>query len=111
MQQLPLRLASSSAEAHPGSCCTDKPRPSEQALLATAKAAFAKGLGCAWDCDASDVDLWEMGDGTTLFYFLSGNQGNHIFAALGCARPLAVDCSRWAMPLQSTHPVDCSRWL
>ena len=39
--------------------------------------------GCAWDCDASDVDLWEMGDGTVLFYFLSGNQGNHIFAALG----------------------------
>jgi hypothetical protein len=25
----------------------------------------------------------EMGDGTVLFYFLSGNQGNHIFAALG----------------------------
>eukprot|EP01047_Picozoa_sp_COSAG01_P035820 COSAG01_NODE_2769_length_7102_cov_6.325146_2_plen_226_part_00 len=33
--------------------------------------------------DASDVDLWEMGDGTILFSFLSGNQGNHIFAALG----------------------------
>ena len=84
-------------KVHPGSCCTDKPRPSEQALLATAKAAFAKGSGCAWDCDASDVDLWEMGDGTTLFYFLSGNQGNHIFAALGCARPLTDDAYRWAV--------------
>ena len=88
MQQLPLRLRPRRKKQ--GSCCTDKPRPSEQTLLATAKAAFAKG-GCAWDCDASDVDLWEMGDGTTLFYFLSGNQGNHIFAALGCAPPLAGD--------------------
>ena len=24
------------------------------------------------DCDASDVDLWEMGDGSVLFFFLSG---------------------------------------
>ena len=65
--------------------CTEyigyKPRPSEQALLASARAAFPHS--CSWDCDASDVDLWEMGDGTTLFFFLSGNQGNHIFSALG----------------------------
>ena len=61
-----------------------KPRASELALLAQAKAAFsAPQPSCAWDCDASDVDLWEMGDGTTLFFFLSGNQGNHIFSALG----------------------------
>jgi hypothetical protein len=39
-----------------------KPRDSEKALLASAKAAFPGS--CSWDCDASDVDLWEMGDGT-----------------------------------------------
>ena len=65
--------------------CTEyigyQPRASEQALLASAKAAFP--ASCSWDCDASDVDLCELDDGTTLFYFLSGNQGNHIFAALG----------------------------
>jgi hypothetical protein len=91
--------------------CTEyigyKPRASEQALLASAEAAFPKS--CSWDwwvygtfcctgptykiilrlsatvecSDASDVDVWEMGDGTTLFFFLSGNQGSHIFAALG----------------------------
>jgi hypothetical protein len=37
----------------------------------------------SFDTDVSDVDLWELPDGTTLFCYLFGNQNNEIFSALG----------------------------
>jgi hypothetical protein len=56
---------------------------SEQKLLEQAASSWnATGSG-GWDVYSSDVDLWELGDGTTLFFFLAGNQGSTIFAALG----------------------------
>eukprot|EP01065_Artemidia_motanka_P051581 TRINITY_DN9129_c0_g7_i1.p1 TRINITY_DN9129_c0_g7~~TRINITY_DN9129_c0_g7_i1.p1 ORF type:complete len:355 (+),score=109.44 TRINITY_DN9129_c0_g7_i1:111-1175(+) len=36
-----------------------------------------------WDVDVSDVDFWDLGDGTTVFFYLFGNQGNTIYSALG----------------------------
>jgi|EP01043_Picozoa_sp_COSAG02_P012180 hypothetical protein len=61
-----------------------KPRASERTLLEQAAAAFsAPKPSCSWDCDASDVDLWQIDEQTVLFFFLSGNQGSHIFSALG----------------------------
>lgn len=61
-----------------------KPRASERTLLAQAHAAFsAPKPSCSWDCDASDVDLWQIDEENVLFFFLSGNQGSHIFSALG----------------------------
>ena len=59
-----------------------QPTHDEAALLAVANRSWNTAGTGAWDVDASDVDMWEMGDGTTLFFFLAGNQGNHIFVAL-----------------------------
>ena len=59
------------------------PTTAEAALLSSANESWINTGHGGWDVDASDVDLWEMGDGTTLFFFLAGNQGSTIFAALG----------------------------
>lgn len=37
----------------------------------------------SWDTDASDVDLWQLDDNTTIFFYLFGDQGSTIFSALG----------------------------
>ena len=51
-----------------------RPTAAQQALL---------NDSAGWDHDASDVDLWELPDGTTVFFYLFGNQGSTIFSALG----------------------------
>ena len=59
------------------------PTASEEQLLSQATSSWqSSGVG-GWDVYSSDVDMWDMGDGTTLFFFLAGNQGSTIFAALG----------------------------
>jgi hypothetical protein len=52
--------------------------PAEQKLLSQ-----ITNSSQSFDSDVSDVDLWELPDGTTLFCYLFGNQNNEIFSALG----------------------------
>jgi hypothetical protein len=55
-------------------------------LLAQATTAWKTSGNGGWDAYASDVDLWEIeenGNTSTIFFFLAGNQGSTIFAALG----------------------------